>query len=44
MLAEFEKQVVQTLEEIKSLGRAVTSSQDAKIEITGGRPRYISIK
>src|SRR5205814_3135345 len=42
MLAEFEKQVSQTLEEIKSQGlykteRVITTPQDAKIEITGGR-------
>jgi glycine C-acetyltransferase len=41
MLAEFEKQVSQTLEEIKSQGlykteRIITSPQDAKIEIAGG--------
>jgi glycine C-acetyltransferase len=42
MLAEFEKQIADTLEEIKSQGlykteRIITSPQDAKIEITGGR-------
>ncbi len=42
MLAEFEKQIADTLEEIKSQGlykteRVITSPQDAKIEITGGR-------
>src|ERR1700681_2161546 len=42
MLAEFEKQVSQTLDEIKSQGlykteRIITSPQDAKIEIMGGR-------
>ena len=41
MLAEFEKQLSQTLEEIKSQGlykteRIITSPQDAKIEIAGG--------
>jgi glycine C-acetyltransferase len=42
MLAEFEKQISQTLEEIKSQGlfkteRVITSAQDAKIEIAGGK-------
>src|ERR1700681_4180713 len=42
MLAEFEKQVSQTLDEIKSQGlykteRVITSPQDAKIEIAGGK-------
>ena len=42
MLPEFEKQVSQTLAEIKSQGlfkteRVITSPQDAKIEITGGK-------
>src|SRR3977135_1026800 len=42
MLAEFEKQLLQTLEEIKAQGlykteRIITSPQNAKIEITGGR-------
>src|SRR5213083_2887133 len=42
MLAEFEKQLVQTLEEIKSQGlfkteRVITSPQDAHIAITGGK-------
>src|ERR1700732_2761862 len=42
MLAEFEKQLLQTLEEIKSQGlykteRIITSPQDAKIEIAGGK-------
>ena len=42
MLAEFEKQISQTLDEIKSQGlykteRIITSPQDAKIEITGGK-------
>jgi glycine C-acetyltransferase len=42
MLAEFEKQLSQTLEEIKSQGlykteRIITSPQDAKIEIAGGK-------
>src|ERR1700737_1696002 len=42
MLAEFEKQVSQTLDEIKSQGlfkteRIITSPQDARIEITGGK-------
>jgi glycine C-acetyltransferase len=42
MLAEFEKQIADTLEEIKSQGlykteRIITSPQDARIEITGGR-------
>src|SRR6266487_4208454 len=42
MLAEFEKQVSQTLEEIKSQGlykteRVITTPQDAHIAITGGR-------
>src|SRR3954463_9567120 len=42
MLAEFEKQITDTLEEIKSQGlykteRIITSPQDAKIEITGGQ-------
>jgi len=42
MLAEFEKQIADTLDEIKSQGlykteRIITSPQDAKIEITGGR-------
>ena len=42
MLAEFEKQLTATLEEIKSQGlykteRVITSPQDAKIEIAGGR-------
>src|ERR1039458_9481293 len=41
MLAEFEKQLSQTLEEIKSQGlysteRIITSPQDAKIELAGG--------
>ena len=42
MIAEFEKQVSQTLEEIKSQGlfkteRVITSPQDAHIAITGGK-------
>src|SRR3984893_16592593 len=42
MLAEFEKQVSQTLDEIKAQGlfkteRVITSPQDAKIEIAGGK-------
>jgi len=42
MLAEFEKQVSQTLEEIKAQGlfkteRVITSPQDAHIGITGGK-------
>jgi glycine C-acetyltransferase len=42
MLADFEKQISQTLEEIKSQGlykteRIITSPQDAKIEIAGGK-------
>jgi glycine C-acetyltransferase len=42
MIAEFEKQVSQTLEEIKSQGlfkteRIITSPQDARIAITGGK-------
>src|ERR1700675_3742311 len=42
MLAEFEKQVSQTLDEIKSQGlykteRVITSPQDAHIAITGGK-------
>ena len=42
MMAEFEKQVSQTLEEIKSQGlfkteRVITSPQDAHIAITGGK-------
>jgi glycine C-acetyltransferase len=42
MLAEFEKQLSQTLEEIKSQGlfkteRVITSPQDAHIGITGGK-------
>jgi glycine C-acetyltransferase len=42
MLAEFEQQITNTLEEIKSQGlykteRIITSPQNAKIEITGGR-------
>ena len=42
MLAEFEKQLSQTLEEIKAQGlykteRIITSPQDAKIEIAGGK-------
>ena len=42
MLADFEKQIANTLEEIKSQGlykteRVITSPQDAKIEIAGGR-------
>ena len=42
MLAEFEKQLSQTLEEIKSQGlfkteRVITSPQDAHIAITGGK-------
>src|SRR3954453_6438548 len=42
MIAEFEKQVSQTLEEIKSQGlfkteRVITSPQDAHIAITDGR-------
>ncbi|PYL30099.1 MAG: glycine C-acetyltransferase [Verrucomicrobia bacterium] len=42
MIAEFEKQLVQTLEEIKSQGlfkteRVITSPQDAHIAITGGK-------
>src|ERR1700732_277675 len=42
MLAEFEKQLSQTLEEIKSQGlykteRIITSPQDAHIEVAGGR-------
>jgi glycine C-acetyltransferase len=42
MLADFKKQIANTLEEIKSQGlykteRVITSPQDAKIEIAGGR-------
>jgi len=42
MVAEFENQVSQTLEEIKSQGlfkteRVITSPQDAHIAITGGK-------
>src|SRR5213080_4776753 len=42
MVSEFENQVVQTLEEIKSQGlfkteRLITSPQDAHITITGGK-------
>src|SRR5450755_2113639 len=42
MLAEFEKQLSQTLEEIKSQGlykteRIITSPQDARIEVSGGK-------
>src|SRR6266487_4618570 len=42
MLAQFEQQLSQTLDEIKAQGlykteRIITSPQDAKIEITGGR-------
>jgi len=42
MLAEFEKQVSQTLDEIKSQGlfkteRIITSPQDAHIEVAGGK-------
>src|SRR6266480_2878586 len=42
MLAEFEQQLSQTLEEIKSQGlykteRVITTPQDAHIAITGGR-------
>src|SRR5438270_8966843 len=42
MLAEFEKQLSQTLEEIKSQGlykteRVITSPQDAHIEVAGGK-------
>ncbi len=42
MVAEFEEQVLQTLEEIKSQGlfkteRVITSPQDAHIAITGGK-------
>src|SRR5947199_9911083 len=42
MVSEFEKQVAQTLEEIKSQGlfkteRVITSPQDAHIAITGGK-------
>src|SRR5256714_11324281 len=42
MVSEFENQVVQTLEEIKSQGlfkteRVITSPQDARIEIVGGK-------
>ena len=42
MLAEFEKQVSQTLEEIKSQGlfkteRVITTPQNAHIAITGGK-------
>src|SRR5256714_5540680 len=42
MVSEFENQVVQTLEEIKSQGlfkteRVITSPQDAHIAIMGGR-------
>jgi glycine C-acetyltransferase len=42
MLAEFEKQISQTLEEIKSQGlykteRVITSPQDARIDIVGGK-------
>ena len=42
MLAEFEQQIANTLEEIKSQGlykteRVITGPQDAKIEIAGGR-------
>src|SRR5437879_12628784 len=43
MLAEFEKQLSQTLEEIKSQGlykteRIITSPQDAHIAVAGGKP------
>ena len=42
MIAEFEKQIAQTLEEIKSQGlfkteRVITSPQEAHISITGGK-------
>ena len=42
MLAEFEQQLAQTLDEIKSQGlykteRIITSPQDAHIAITGGK-------
>ncbi len=42
MIAEFEKQLSQTLEEIKSQGlfkteRVITSPQDAHIAIAGGK-------
>ena len=42
MLAEFQKQLADTLAEIKSQGlykteRIITSPQDAKIEISGGK-------
>ena len=42
MLAEFDQQLANTLAEIRSQGlykteRIITSPQDAKIEITGGR-------
>src|ERR1044071_6896954 len=42
MVAEFEKQAAQTVEEIKSQGlfkteRVITSPQDAHINITGGK-------
>jgi glycine C-acetyltransferase len=42
MLAEFEKQISQTLEEIKAQGlykteRVITSPQDARIDIVGGK-------
>ena len=42
MIAEFEKQLSQTIEEIKSQGlfkteRVITSPQDAHIAITGGK-------
>ena len=42
MLADFEKQIANTLDEIKSQGlykteRVITSPQDAKIEIAGGQ-------
>ncbi len=42
MLAEFEKRISQTLDEIKAQGlfkteRVITSPQDAKIEIVGGK-------
>jgi glycine C-acetyltransferase len=44
MIAEFENQVAQTLEEIKAQGlfkteRVITSPQDAHIAITGGKAR-----
>ncbi len=42
MLAEFEKQLSQTLEEIKSQGlykteRIITTPQDAHIKVAGGK-------